>query len=338
MNWLTKALRKAAGRTGRKYAEELVTQGYVASREGRLDDALAAFADACEADPTLAVAFFDAGNAELLRFNRDVARLDDDARVERLRAVERWLEQAVALDPEHAPSWRALARVRERRGAHQAAHAAWSTVVSLLLPAPASSAGLVEGGAEGVAEARREQARLAPHARLEEAFARARAALASADDDEAARAARRTALDGLWFAVAAAADAGIAAPAHAHTLAGALARRAGDLPRARELLDEAVRRDAHDLEAWKELATVCVAAGDTEASLRASLAAYREDPVDAGLVCNVGVCHLALGDLVRAAEFIELAQGMAPDDAIVQRAATALAAARKRAVTSADRP
>ena len=54
------------------------------------------------------------------------------------------------------------------------------------------------------------------------------------------------------------------------------------------------------------------------------MAAYRLDPLDAGLVCNVGVCHLALGDLAQAREFIVLAAAMAPEDPIVIRAAAAL--------------
>jgi tetratricopeptide (TPR) repeat protein len=333
VNWWKKAIGKATGRTGRKHAEAQVTRGYVAIREGRLDDALQAFVDAAAADETLATAFFDAGTTELLRFNRDAGSLDDAARAARLAAAVRWLERAVALDETHAPSWRALARVRERQGALVAAHAAWTTVVALLSPAGAPAVA-VEGVADApeasLVEARREQARLQPHARLHDALAHARAALALVGDDDVTRAGRQTALDSLLGAWATAQAAGSAEPRHLFALAGSLARKAGDGARAKEFLDEAVRRDRHDVEAWKELATVCMTAGDLRGALAASLAAYREDPVDAGLVCNVGVCHLALGDVVQAAEFIELASGMAPDDVIVQRAVTALASARVR--------
>jgi tetratricopeptide (TPR) repeat protein len=337
MKWFRKAIGKATGRTGREYAETLVTRGYVASREGRLDDALAAFVEACDADETLAIAHFDAGTAELQRFNRDAHALDATSRAARLDAAERWLERAVALDEHHAPAWRALARVRERKGALVAAHAAWTTVVALLLPAGGGAghdAATHQRPDDGfraaddevsvaLVEARREQLRLQPAARLQEALGKARAALGGADD-EGSRATRQLALDGLWLAWSTAEAASVPQPPHLFALAGALARKAGDLPRARALLDDAVRHDKHDLEAWRELATVCMATGDLKAALAASLAAYRQDPVDAGLVCNVGVCHLALGDRAQAAEFLELARGMAPDDPIVARALAAL--------------
>jgi tetratricopeptide (TPR) repeat protein len=327
MKWWKKAIGRATGRTGRAYAESLVTRGYVAIRENRLDDALAAFVEACDADETLAIAPFDAGTTELLRFNRDAQAIDADARAARLDAAERWLERAVLLDERHAPSWRALARVRERKGAFLSAHAAWTTVIALLLPAdgaPVSVGLATDGAAADLVEARREQARLQPRARLEEALGRARTALQTTGDDDATRTGRQWALDALWQAWSAAQAAGIDEPSHLYSLAGALARKAGDAARARVLLDDAVRRDKHDIEAWKELATVCMAEGDHRAALVASLAAYRENPVDAGLVCNVGVCHLALGDRVQATEFIELARGMAPDDPIVARAVAAL--------------
>ncbi|MBM4280470.1 MAG: hypothetical protein FJ137_06825 [Deltaproteobacteria bacterium] len=361
MKWFKKAIDKATGRSGREYAEQLVTRGYIASREGRLDDALAAFIEACDADETLAIAHFDAGTTELLRFNRDAQALDTATRAARLEAAERWLERAVALDEAHAPSWRALARVRERKGALVAAHAAWTTVVALLLPAGGGAAhasgerapagavvGALVGADPGAAlgadlrvgfgtrasdpasedvaafvEARREQARLQPAARLELALVKARAALSGADD-EASRATRPLDLEDLWLAWSAAEAAALPRPPHLFALAGALARKTGDLARARALLDDAVRHDKHDLEAWRELATVCMTTGDLNAALAASLAAYREDPVDAGLVCNVGVCHLALGDRAQAAEFFELAYGMAPDDPIIGRAVAAL--------------
>jgi tetratricopeptide (TPR) repeat protein len=327
---LKKAIGKATGRTGRKHAETLVTRGYVAIREGRLDDALAAFADAADADETLATACFDAGTAELLRFNRDAAGLDDDARSARLASAARWLERAVELDEVHAPSWRALARVRERQGDVVAAHAAWTTVVALL---PGSGAigdegAIADGPGAALAEGRREQARLQPRARLQDAVDRARKALAVVGDDDVVRAERQTTLDGLLGAWAAAEAAELEAPRQLFALAGSLARKVGDGARARELLDEAVRRDKHDVEAWKELATACMTTGDIQGALAASLAAYREDPVDAGIVCNVGVCHLALGEVDKAAEFIVLARDMAPDDAIVRRAVEALDTAR----------
>ena len=64
------------------------------------------------------------------------------------------------------------------------------------------------------------------------------------------------------------------------------------------------------------------------------MSAYRLDPIDPGLVCNVGVCHLAAGDVVGAREFIDLARQMAPKDPIVVRALTALVDAERAAAAT----
>lgn len=310
MKWLKKAL----GRTGRKAAEEHVTKGYIAIHEQRLDQAQKHYDDAIDADDTLAVAFFNAGQTELLRFNRDVAVLDDGARKARLAVAAGHLEKALALEPVHAPSWRTLARVRERQNASAAAVVAWSNCLSQL-----------GEGAEPRErdEAKKEIERLQPFADLERALDGARAALVDAVP-AAAKQEALTTLVATWERVRLA---GVAEPPRLFTLAGSLARKAGD-PQARSLLEVAVQHDKHDLEAWKDLATLCLAAGDLKAALTSSMAAYREDPVDAGLVCNVGVCHLALGDLDKAGEFIDLAASMAEKDPIVLRAVEALKSAR----------
>ncbi len=319
MKWLKKAL----GRTGRKAAEEHVTKGYIAIHENRLDQAQKHYSDAIDADDSLAVAFFNAGQTELLRFNRDQAALDDDARDARLAAAAAFLERALALEPVHAPAWRTVARVRERQGARAAAVVAWQKALAQL------GVLVQEGRAEPKErdEAKKEIERLGPEADLERALDDARAALVAADDADAidVRVAALTALLSTWERVRLL---GVVEPRRLFSLAGSLARKAGDA-QARALLEQAVQTDKHDIEALKDLATLCLAAGDVRAALVASMAAYREDPVDAGLVCNVGVCHLALGDLEKAAEFIELASSMADRDPIVARAAAALADARK---------
>ena len=328
MRWLKKAL----GLAGRKVAEDLCMKGYVAAREGRLDDAQRHYEAAAAADETLAVAAFNAGQTTLERHNRDTAVLDPSGRRERLEAARVWLEKAVAIDDGHAPSWRALARVRERLGDVAEAVLAWEAVERTL---HATEGDAIAAGAEARAEARREKARLAPAAALSIAVRRARELLtAEVVDAELAAAG----LDALLLAREAVAREAVATPSGASappglaTLMGCLARKAGDA-RARALLDEAVAADPRDLEAVRNLATLCLASGDLPAALRASQAAYRLDPVDAGLVCNVGVCHLALaraGDTVdddqmaRAREFITLARQLAPKDPIVLRAVAAL--------------
>ena len=316
MKWLKKAL----GRAGRKVAEEHVTKGYIAVHDGHLDQAQKHYNDAIDADDSLAVAWFNAGQTELLRFNRDAAGLDDEGRAARLAAAVGFLEKAVALEPTHAPSWRTLGRVRERQGGRASALAAWQRCLALL----------GEGSEPKERdEARKEIERLSPEADLEVALDAARAALADVGDDAPTKAAAQTtALQTLLSTWERVSLRDVVEPPRLWSLAGSLARKAGDA-RARALLEQAVQRDKHDLEAHKELATLCLAQGDLKAALASSVAAYREDPVDAGLVCNVGVCHLALGDLARAEEFISLASSLDDSDPIVARALAALRAAQE---------
>jgi len=350
-------LKKALGKTGRKHAEELCTKGYVAAREGKLDAAQKLYEEAIDADPTLAVASFNAGQTALERYNRDSASLDDAGRRARLEEAARHLDACLDLDPHHAPSWRALARVHERLNRPDAAYAAWARVEAAIGAPPTPTAAMGDAVppeasdiAAARAEARKERARLKSAADLATAVARVKTLVAALDHpdaapangadgadaaaDSAAQAAQ--AIDALLAASAAAVADGVAVPAGVRTIAGALARRTGDAVRARALLDEAIVADAKDLEAHKNLATVCLQQGDLATALRASLAAYRLDPVDAGLVCNLGVCHLtaaqagvAGGTVAQAAEYIELAAQMAPKDAIVQRAVKALREAQK---------
>lgn len=317
MKWLKKAL----GRSGRKVAEEHVTRGYIAAHERRLDQAQQHYADAIDADDTLAVAFFNAGQTELERYNRDVGQLDPAARARRLDKAAEFLLRGLALESAHAPSWRTLARVRERQGRVADAVVAWEAVVAHLQPGNADG-GIDDVGLERVL-AQKEIGRLQPEADLQAAVIAARNALAAAAPGPAEEAV----LEGLLATWERVRLLGVVEPLRLHGLAGSLARKLGDA-RSRALLEEAVEKDKHDIEAWKDLATLCLTLGDLPSALTASMAAYREDPVDAGLVCNVGVCHLAAGDLDKAAEFIDLASSMSADDPIVRRAVLALKQAR----------
>ncbi len=330
MRWLKKAL----GMTGRKAAEELCTRGYIAAREGRLDAAQKLYDDACDADPTLAVAWFNAGQTALERFNRDVAALDDAGRADRLRTAAAHLSRGLDGDANHMPSWRALARVHERLGRLDAAFGAWGRVEACLgMPHPDAAAVAIDLVAART-EARRERARLKTAADLASATRHVQELIGQDTLDAAVAAAAVEALivgraNAVAEGAADGADTAVVVSPFLLTLAGTLARKVGDLERARALLDTAVADDSKDLEAWRNLATVCLAQGDIAAAIKASQAAYRLDPVDAGLVCNLGVCHLAaadagLGNVDEAREYIELAARLAPKDPIVQRAMATL--------------
>lgn len=297
-----------AHRPDRDKAVRLVTEGYVHFREGRLDEALHRYDAARKADPGLAVAHLDAGLCRLDLYNRDAARLDEAGRDQLQAGAVEALQTAVRLEPTAWRGWRALANVRERRAEWAAAEEAWQRVV---VTAP-------EEGNERP-DAKRAAAALAHKAAADRARRRALLAL----KDEASATEQQEAAQGLSAFL----DERELVP-RARALAGTLMRRAGELVGARPLLEGAVAEDPHDLEALRELASVCLAQGDLKAALSASLHAYRAEPTDAGLVCNVGVCHLGLGALDEAAEYIEIARRLDPKDPIIQRAQEALRKSR----------
>lgn len=297
-----------AHRPDRKKAERLVTEGYVHFKEGRLDDALHRYDAARKADPGLAVAHLDAGLCRLDLYNRDAPTLERAAREHALTLAAEALEAAVAHDPTSWRGWRALANVRERRQQWAAAADAWAKVVT---HAP------TEGNER--AEAQRAGNAIAHQAAADRARQGAVAALKEGATVEAQRAAAA--------ALAPFLEERTIVP-RARALAGTLLRRAGELTQARALLAAAVADDTDDVEALRELASVCLTQGDLAAALTASLDAYRREPTDPGLVCNVGVCHLGLGALDEAAEYIDIAQRLDPKDPIIVRAKEALARAR----------
>lgn len=341
MRWLKKVL----GQTGRKAAEERCTKGYIAAREGRLDDAQRLYDDAVDADPTLAVAAFNAGQTALERYNRDVASLDAAARNQRLRTALQHLEKALVIDDTHAPSWRAVARVQERLGDVVAAYDSWGRVERRLTPSPVVDEPGQTVGREPTrelqeerAEARNERLRLKPAADLARAMTTVQDLVGEAIVDPTAS---MLAVDALLAARDAAAAANVPSPAFLSTVAGTLARKVGQHERARTLFEGALTADPRDLEALRNLATVCLALDDLPAALKASTAAYRLDPIDAGLVCNVGVCHLALATagtpvphLAQAREYIDLAKQLSPKDPIVLRAVAAVADAERAAAST----
>ena len=308
MNWFKRAL----GKGGRAQAPGLVTQGVVHAREGRLDEARKLYQAAVDADESLAVARLNLGLCHLDLFNRDGHGLDEGDRKAALDTIASALERALVLDGSAWMGWRALAHVHERRGKWAKAEDAWQRFVQMApLDAP-----------DRVHAPRALQA-LAGKARADRARQRALAALdtgVEAHERAVALAALLPLLD----------DAAVGdVLTRGCALAGTLARRLNDPAQARALLERAVVADARDIEALRELASVALEQGDLPRALAASLAAYREDPADAGLVCNVGVCHLSRGDVEKAAEYIVLAERLDPNDPIVQRAKAALARSRQ---------
>lgn len=299
MRWLKKAL----GLLGRQRAETLVTRGYVAAKEGRPAEALRLYEEAAQADETVAVAWLNAALCHLEAFNSASAALGDAERERQLSHIAALLERAVALPEVPVSAWRTLARVQERLAAFVRAEECWQRVVDS------------PGGGLAQQEAQTALEDLRPQAELQRALLRGSLAL-SADVDEDERRAAWQALQHLLEAP----PTRVELPPRAWALAGSLARKLRDFDSARPLLEEAVRRDPADLETLRELASLYVDVHELPLALQTSVEAYRRNPLDAGLVCNVGVCHLALGDSDKAREFLTIARDMAPADPIVQRA------------------
>ncbi len=311
MSWFNRAL---GAKKARDKATALVTQGYVHAREGRLDEARKVYEAAVDADETYSVAHLNLGLCLLDLLNRDAAALDEDARVEALDKIASSLERALHLDPMAWMGWRALARVEQRCARWARAEEAWQKLVDT---APKDQPQIAT-------EAKQARDALKARAHADRVRRRAMAAL----DVEATPEERTEALAAL---VPLLDDANVAdVLPHGASLAGTLARRAGEREQARSLLERAAAADRTDVDALKELASVCMEDGDLARALSASIDAYREQPSDAGLVCNVGVCHLGLGDVEKAEEYIDLAWRLEPKDPIVLRAKDALAKARDK--------
>lgn len=306
MGWLKKLL----GKAGRERAAALVAEGVSEAHAGRLEEAAARYAAAVDADPDYALAHLNLALARMDLYNAASTTLSAEDRRARLLEIESSLERALALDASLLGGWRCLGHVAARLGHDPRAEEAFT---HLLEVAPEDF--------PHRAEARASLAEVAPRAR------RARAVedvLRLAMDEEAPSDALQSGIDGLAPFVD---DPEL--PLAAHAARGALLRRLGRSDEAQAAYEACLAKDAGHVEARRALATLHLQAGDLKRALEHSVEAYRADPNDAGLVCNVGVCWLGLGDVEKAAEYIEIARGLAPKDPIVQRAWSALEAARQ---------
>jgi Flp pilus assembly protein TadD len=297
------------GEPDREKAEKLVAKGVERARQGDLEGALKLYRDAQRADPAEPLARVNEALALLDRFNRDKDGLDDDDRRARLGEIRASLEDAVDYAPEDLGALRALLHVRRRLGDFSAAA---RTARRLLDAAPDDF--------PYKREVEKDLREIAPRAARQEATDNAsRLAL----DEDASEEQQTEALEALTPFLE-----GDDVERDARWAAGVLARRlekdedAADHFRA--ILDDA----PGDLGAHRELADLYARNGNAKRALKHSLEAYRADPMDPGLVCNVGVCHLELGDLDQAEEYLEIARGLDPGGAIVQRAWSALQARR----------
>lgn len=308
MNWLRKWV---AGEPDREAALRRVEEGVAEAAAGRFDAALRAYRRAQEQDPSCALAHLNEGLALQDMYNDRADQWSEEARVAWLGDIRDSIERALDLDDELLVGWRVLGHVQRRRGDYAGAERAFEALLARL---PAD--------ADPPQEVQQELSLVRPRALRQRALASAWSASANpeASSDEC-RAALR-AVEPLLLDPA--------SPDEVLFVAGVLARRLDDIEAAIDYWEACLERLPHHLGAHRELATHYRMAGDLERSLEHCLAAYREDPSNPGLLCNVGVSYLALGDFDEAQEYLRLAQQMSPDDAIVREACAALARARQR--------
>lgn len=294
-------LSRMLGKRDPERAQRWIEKGLHAAKSGRMEEALDAYQKATKADAESAIAHTNVGIALLDLYNKDVGTLDDTDATERLLAIESVLLRATELEDAQLPAHRALGHCAMRL--HHFALAAKSFARA------AASLDEENPARDELETLQAEAARLAKRDAVVE-----RAAKAAAFDDVTDEERDEAAQELVYVLIE------DDAPADAFWAAGAIALRKGNAAAAREHYETCLEKNPHQDRARRELAKLCMNEGDMKAALEHSLHAYQADPVDAGRVCNVGVCHLALGHRGKAQEFLELAQELAPTDPIVQRA------------------
>ncbi len=306
MRWLKNLFRKESDP---EEATRHLAVGVALAQKQRFGEALLAYRRARDADPDYALAHLNEALALQDLYNAKSSLLDDDDRAQHLAEIRAALERALALDESLFVGWRALAHVARRLGDYVRAEESFQKVIEV---APEDFSHLEE--------AHRELKSVAARAERQRVLTAAFDAALERDVDAAAL---REALERVQPLLI-----HPETPDDAFWAAGVLLRRLDDGQAAREMFEACLERSPRHVRALRELATLCMQGGDAHAALAHSIEAYREDPSNPALLCNVGVCHLTLGDLGQAEEFLRMAVGLAPSDPIVQRAWSAFEHAR----------
>jgi tetratricopeptide (TPR) repeat protein len=302
-------LRKLLGVNDPRRAAAMVARGVELARAGDVRGALRAYQDAVDADDTYALGHLNVALALQDLFNDERASLDPEEHDARLAEMAAALRRSSELDPGLAPAHRALGFVERAARRFPEARDAFRAYVEL---APDKDPHLerVNAALEEVT------------VKAAVAAAIARAVDLAEDVDEVEEALRQEVEVALRDALVHAPD-----RADGWWALGILRRAAGDAVGATEALGKALAADPTLVAAHKELATLHFRARDVTRALPHARAAYESDPTNPALVCNLGVCHLALGDVAEARDYILIAKGLAPKDPIVQDCLRALAEA-----------
>lgn len=297
MSWFKKLL----GKPCPEESAQRVADGVLLARQGKLERALLAYEEAIRLDPGNALAHLNAALAKQDLYNRAVADLDAEDKKQKLLEIQQFLDAALDLAPDSHIAWRAAAHVARKQGRVVEAVRAFERT---LLSAPETF--------EHRAEIEELLTKLRPMAERERVLADAMDLARRNEIVETMSSATLERLEAYlededsrtdWF-----------------WAAGVLARHLGDNDKARRHFSACLDREKHHAHAHRELATLYMREGRVQDALSHSLEAYREDPSNPALVCNVGVCYLEVGDLEQAGEYLTLARDMDPGDPIVGRA------------------
>ncbi|MFH1809786.1 MAG: tetratricopeptide repeat protein [Pseudomonadota bacterium] len=298
MGLFSRVLGILRGRDGVR-AAKLVATGVSNAREGRLEDALRLYRRATRADHTYALAHLNVGLALQDLYNRVCAQLDDEQRQQRLEEIAVSLDEARLLDESLAPAYSAHGYVMQALGRDVDTVADFERFLELA----AEDDKLRDGVQRDLAQA---QERVEQQQRRERAVRLVRddstgdeeLAEACTDLEHAISLADRDAE--LWWAL------------------GVGCRRTGNTARAVEAFVFVTELDPEGADAHRELSSIAFKARQLDLALQHARRAYEIDPTNAGVVCNLGVCHMELGDLEHAREFIELAHELDAEDPIIE--------------------
>jgi tetratricopeptide (TPR) repeat protein len=306
MRWLKKLLGK---KKDPEQAAHRLARGVQLAMHERFEEALAMYESAITLDPDYALAYLNHALALQDLYNRASADLEADERRERLRQIRDSLERAVELDEELWVAWRSLAHVSNRLADFVGAEEAFVRIVSR---APEDFPHHEEA----------EQELKAVEQKAERQRTLERAIQLAVDPDAELEDLREVVEQVQPLLIHP------ETPDDAFWATGVLLRRLEDIEGAREMFEACVERAPRHLDARRELATIFMKAGEHREALEHSVEAYREDPSNPALICNVGVCHLTLGELEQAEEYLQMAHDLAPENEIVRRAREALTEAR----------
>ncbi|MCP4503950.1 MAG: tetratricopeptide repeat protein [Deltaproteobacteria bacterium] len=307
LGWFKKLL----GKKDRKGAEKEVAKGAIAARRARFDTALGHYEKAVRIDDSYPLAHLNLALAQQDRFNRDRDSLPADEKRERLLVIIDLLETTLSLDPHNVFAWHSLGVAAMSLKAPIRAEEAFARVLEIC-----------DEEFPHFDDVKRYFERMTKAADRERQVQRVLQLSRNDDDkndeDEIGDEEILQSIAEVQDVLDASAD---EEPRNDLFFAAAvLYKKLEDKENARLFFERVLETLPYHPRALREAATLCLLLGDVDDALQHSLAAYREDPTDPGVTCNVGVCYLTSGELDKAGEYIQLAKDLDPKDAIVAKA------------------